>query len=141
MGLGRDLEAERPSVPLGPLTGQVPDPVRLPHPQPLARSLAPKALAEKGLKQKRGPDLQWFCMVPPPWDHRADQEKGGISPSQPWDRVFGDRGDVSAAGTRAMQHQSWWVRSQGRGVHMAGEGAVAYSKASQHHKSCCEPGV
>jgi len=38
MGPGRGLEAERQSLPLGPLTGQVP------HPQPLARSLAPETL-------------------------------------------------------------------------------------------------
>ena len=44
MGPGRGLETERQSLPLGPLTGQVPDPVQLPHPQPLARSLAHEAL-------------------------------------------------------------------------------------------------
>lgn len=54
MGLGRGLEAETPSVPLGPLTGQVPDPVRLPHPQPLARSLAPKALGPSIGSSRKG---------------------------------------------------------------------------------------
>ena len=40
-----------------------------------------------------------------------------------------------------MQRQSWQVRSRGGGFTWRGRGAVAYSKASQHHQSYCEPGV